>query len=545
MATVAEPAKNGAPNPKLPFHKNTPEFAEAKENDEKIPPLQPVTGYVKREEMDAMLATIGEITGVSGMNEATLAGILDDAKFAPVGNRSTKETFVRKDKRSCQRLSFGSEGVKTMMPILADLMKRIVRKYPRGTRLHVEPTHFDAMLYRNRDGGLDSSGVCRAGGGGDDGGAGATVTAGPPSRGTWPLVSAPGEGKSGEETVINDHFDFHRDGEFMFGCGGTPFGTSTFADVAAAATAVEAEEDPDAIPPEYCAPTRPTISSFLPPSMREDDETKAEETAVPPTPPAPPVPMSKMMQYSLLICVDSSISDHTSGNTDVYLPSAPARWLNYWAINALEGMYPDEIEWKTRFGVDGVRSNFQMPGKNMRLHSFPQSRTPLKYVLIPGNALHRGNSIDCTNGYKMILKFDIFIEMPVPTVAQIVSKIEKGEVCGCLYCSPVTHMKGTDSAINMASRAVRPGASTEPSAPRVGMALPSHLRSMIASYLVKNERERLPCKEAQCSRCSATACDCCECIAIPGTCYCDEEDEYDDYWYDREDDFCNGYEDEW
>lgn len=118
--------------------------------------------------------------------------------------------------------------------------------------------------------------------------------------------------------------------------------------------------------------------------------------------------------YSLLIGLDSDLwfeASKNEGNTTVYLPS--------WYSTTVD---PRILE-----------------HKNFSPHIFDQSCQPGEFLIFPSQVHHE--SIEITNGHKMILKLNLWIKIPKINKSSIEkNNMMYNSICQCKLCYPKRHL---------------------------------------------------------------------------------------------------------
>lgn len=119
------------------------------------------TGKVDDVSFESIKKKIQNFTGY----ESIYSFVINNSKKATIGSRSTKEVFVDFKKRSCDRVTFGSEIVELLKEDVDNLLDEYLKSNTEIEDVKLLMSHCDIMLYRG----------------------------------------------SREDNKIGDHFDFHRD----------------------------------------------------------------------------------------------------------------------------------------------------------------------------------------------------------------------------------------------------------------------------------------------------------------------------------------------
>jgi hypothetical protein len=112
--------------------------------------------------------------------------------------------------------------------------------------------------------------------------------------------------------------------------------------------------------------------------------------------------------YSILIGLDSNIN-HSEGETTIYLPSLS---------------FLDNDDNKISF-LDRSHE------KILLKHVFKESCIPANYLIFPSEALHGSTKICTDNCYKLTLKLDAWIKIPIANLQNILYT----RLCDCLLCN--------------------------------------------------------------------------------------------------------------
>ena len=204
---------------------------------------------------------------------------------------------------------------------------------------------------------------------------------------------------------------------------------------------------------------------------------------------------SEWKMYTLIICLDSNLTETINeGSTAVFLPS----------INYLQD------------------SNYKL-NKLMIEHIFQQSTIKNNFLVFPAEALHSSIMITKTDGFKMALKFDMWLR--IPTLPPTLQLKPYTIVCKCVLCYH-THQ------INVYSKQLV-------SYSRDFERIPFDIVRMISNYLISIPQRECICSNAD-YKYDICHCTCSDCLSMCP--YYDTDYDYDYHRYSDNDE-CNGYTD--
>ena len=212
--------------------------------------------------------------------------------------------------------------------------------------------------------------------------------------------------------------------------------------------------------------------------------------------------------YTLLIGFSSNINNMAmvnDGNTVIYLPSRT--FVPYSKI------------------CDKTINNM-IYGRKLIQHSFAEGCMQSHFLIFPAEALHSSIKIQQKGGYKLALKFDLWVKMPQITSDNLyqVLRIPSSHYCQCRICEPgKLRLVDCYKILGLYYKSKN---------------LPEHLWCVISEYLV-DVKKYIRCI---CNNNCPCCCTCDYCM-LDSTCN-GEYDEYEyDYDYGGPTDECNGYED--
>ena len=226
--------------------------------------------------------------------------------------------------------------------------------------------------------------------------------------------------------------------------------------------------------------------------------------------------------YTLLVCLDSNITEPTQGCTKVYLP------------------FRSQSQFAQKFDVYEHRNTNPDRMRNMEKHIYAESVTPGNFLVFGSGLLHAGLPIRDVGKFKLVLKFDLTLHVPMNVPRYLLDRPYSHE-CSCVKCRPKPFL-----------------------AAHVGACLPSDLSDLVLEYTAKlptacdRLRQHFPTVVIQIIEMYATDRGDCRCSKPAQTCgctcrECDEcfhgdvkkprfrEEDYDVDDVDSEDNFCNGY----